>query len=160
MRAPLLAALMLPALAVGAAAHEYTLGPLTIEHPHARATAPGQEMGAVYFAVANSSDTADRLTGASTDVARSAETHVTTMDSAGVMRMRPVEGIDVPPDGRAELKPGGAHVMLVGLKAPLKAGTRFPLTVTFAKEGPVRVEVAVEAPGASSGHDRQAHGNH
>lgn len=158
MRAPFLAALLLPAFAAGAAAHEYALGPLTIDHPYARATAPGQETGVVYLAVVNRGDAADRLVRAATDAARSTEAHVTTMDAGGVVRMRPAKEIEVPPDGRAELRPGGAHLMLVGLKAPLVAGTRFPLTLTFAEAGAVRVEVAVEAPGAAAGHE--AHGTH
>jgi len=61
-----------------------------------------------------------------------------------VMRMREVDGIDVPPGQRVELKPGGMHIMFMGLKAPLKAGDSFPATLTFQKAGDVKVSVKVQ----------------
>ena len=60
--------------------------------------------------------------------------------------------VDVPAGGKTALEPGGLHVMLIGLKAPLKEGDKFPLTLTFAKAGKVDVEVIVEKPGAATGH--------
>ena len=62
--------------------------------------------------------------------------------------MRQVQSIDVPAGGTAELKPGGLHVMLIGLSQPLTLGTKIPLTLTFERAGPVTVEVMVEAAGA------------
>jgi copper(I)-binding protein len=53
----------------------------------------------------------------------------------GVMRMRPLEGLDVPKDGTVELKPGGTHVMLMGLKQPLQSGATLELDLKFEKSG-------------------------
>jgi len=65
------------------------------------------------------------------------------------MRMRPVEAISVTPGSTTKLEPSGLHVMLLNLKAPLKVGDRFPLTLTFEKAGSVSVEVTVEPVGAT-----------
>jgi len=69
-----------------------------------------------------------------------------------VMKMRPVEDIDVPPAAPVELKPGGLHIMLLGLTAPLKEGDSFPLTLTFAKAGEITVPVHIEGVAASMPH--------
>jgi copper(I)-binding protein len=61
--------------------------------------------------------------------------------------MRQVQAIELPAGKTVELKPGGLHIMLVGLKAPLKAGDRFPMKLTFAKAGEVTVDVMVQAAG-------------
>jgi copper(I)-binding protein len=64
------------------------------------------------------------------------------------MKMRPLPAVDIKAGGQAELKPGGMHIMLVGLAAPLKEGQTFPLTLTFEKAGKVEVTVTVEKAGA------------
>jgi copper(I)-binding protein len=142
------AALMAAAIAVAAQAHEFKLGDLLVVHPHARPSAG--RTGAAYFTV-ESRGAADRLVSAATPAAEKTELHSMTMEG-NVMRMRQVEGVDVPAGGKAALEPGGLHVMLIGLKAPLKEGDKFPLTLTFAKAGKVDVEVIVEKPGAATGH--------
>jgi copper(I)-binding protein len=122
---------------------------IEIDHPWARASAG--KTGVAYLTIVNRGTTDDRLVSASTPVAEKAEPHSTTSDN-GVMKMRPVDGIDVKAGGKAELKPGGLHLMLMGLKAPLKAGQSFPLTLTFEKAGAIDATVAVEKAGAMSGH--------
>jgi periplasmic copper chaperone A len=67
-----------------------------------------------------------------------------------VMKMRPISGVDIPAHKPVMLAPGGMHIMLIGLKSPLKAGQSFPLTLTFAKAGERTIDVAVE-PVAASG---------
>ena len=111
----------------------------------ARATAPGQTSGAVYATIVNNGG-GDALVGVSTG-AGSAMLHGN--DSAdGVARMRMMARLPVPARSRVKLAPGAAHVMLTGLKAPLAAGTKFPVTFQFAEAGPRTVEVAVVAAGA------------
>jgi copper(I)-binding protein len=111
----------------------------------ARATAPGQSSGAVYTTIVNHGG-ADELVGV-TSGARGAMLH--SNDSVdGVARMRMMASLPIPARSRVELAPGATHVMLGGLKAPLAAGTRFPVTFRFAKAGPRAVEVAVVAAGA------------
>jgi copper(I)-binding protein len=125
---------------------------IEIEHPFARATAVTAKTGAAYFTIVNSGASDDRLIAASSPVAEKSELH-TTIDDNGVMKMRPLAAIVVKAGERVELKPGGMHLMLTGLKAPLKVGQSFPLTLTFEKAGPVTVTVGVEKAGAASGHD-------
>lgn len=117
-----------------------------IENAWARATPGKAENGAAYLTIV--SPVADRLTAVSTPEAKTAELHEMTTQG-GIMKMRPLEnGIDLPAGQPVTLKPGGIHIMLMGLKQPLKKGESFPLTLTFEKGGTEQVNVAVEAPGA------------
>lgn len=119
---------------------------ITIEEPWTRATPPGAKIGAGYMKI--KSTTADRLVGASSPAAAKVELHVTEK-KGDVLRMREVKAYEI--KGTFELAPGGAHLMLVDLKAPLKEGTKVPLTLRFEKAGEVKVELQVRALGAS-GH--------
>lgn len=74
------------------------------------------------------------------------------------MKMRPVTSVELLPGKKVEFKPGGLHVMLIGLKQPLKQGAHFPLTLRFAHTPPVTVEVVVQATDATGPEGmRQAH---
>lgn len=124
---------------------------ITLEHVWARASAGAATTGAVYLTVTDNGRP-DRLIGVSTPAAATARVHETTDDN-GVMKMRPVDGIALEPGKPVAFKPGGYHVMLMGLKAPLQAGGSFPLTLTFEYAQPITVDVQVEAAGASAmGH--------
>ena len=140
-------------LAAAASARAQTAPGPTIEiaHPFARATAATAKTGAAYFTIVNTGTSDDRLIAASSPVAEKSEPH-STIDDNGVMRMRPLAGIEVKAGERVEFKPGGMHLMLTGLKVPLKLGQSFPLTLTFEKAGAVSVMVAVEKAGATGGH--------
>jgi hypothetical protein len=94
--------------------------------------------GAAYMIIRNIGNQPDRLVSAAGDVAAAIELH-TVENNNGVMAMRPVDSIDVPAGGQVELKPGGYHVMLVGLNQPLAPGDRFALTLQFERAGPVEV---------------------
>lgn len=124
-------------------------GTITVERPWARASAA--PTGAVFMSIRNDGE-ADRLLAVSSPVAAEVQLHVSEMDG-DIMRMRRVEGIDVPAHGRAVLQPGGYHVMLIGLKEPLKVGTTVPLTLDFAKAGKIEVTAPVEKAGAMQGAD-------
>ena len=126
-----------------ASAHEVTAGTLTISHPWARATAGSAKAGALYLTVANAGAEADRLLGVSTEVATRCELHLAGT-SGDVMTMQMVDEVEVPAGGSASFAPKGAHVMLMGLKAPLKKGTSFPAVLHFEKAGDVTVEVTVQ----------------
>ena len=153
----LLAALALACAALAAQtaqAHGFRLGAIAIGHPWARATAPGQPIGGGYLTLDNQGKSGDRLLGASTAVAARVELHSMTMDG-DVMRMRALDAIDLPAGRSVALKPGGTHLMLVGLKAPLKAGEKFPLKLRFEKAG--EVEVVVNVEGAAAGATAPMH---
>lgn len=139
--------------AFAASAHDYKVGELKIDHPWARATPGAIKTGAVYFSVTAQGDTPDRLIAVETPRAAKAEMHTQVMDG-DVMKMRPVSAIEVNPGEPTVLKPGGLHIMLVGLTAPMREKERFPMTLTFEKAGKVEVQIAVEAVGArDAGHD-------
>jgi copper(I)-binding protein len=122
---------------------------IAVEQPWARATPAGARTGAVYLTVANNANTADRLTGVSSDVAAKVQIHEMAVVN-GVMQMRqPVNGLAIPAGGSVMLKPGSYHVMLIGLKKALTAGETVPLTLTFANAGNISVTVPVKAMGAS-----------
>lgn len=138
------AALALSTLAAPAAlAHDYKVGDLAIKHPWSRETAPRAKTGAGYVTIVNGGAQADRLIGGSTPVAERLEIHSVSMDN-NIMRMRhQKDGVEVPAGGTLELKPGGYHIMLIGLKAPLKAGEAVPATLEFARAGKVDVTFTV-----------------
>ena len=123
-----------------------------VEAAWARPTVQGQTVGGAYLTLQSAQ--ADRLLGASTPVAGSVELHRMSMDG-DVMRMRSLDAIDLPAGRSVALKPGGTHLMLVGLKAPLKAGEKFPLKLRFEKAG--EVEVVVNVEGAAAGATAPMH---
>jgi copper(I)-binding protein len=157
-------------VASGCGGSDETTG-VTVSDPWARSTADGQTMGAAYMTITGGSED-DRLVAASapTDIAAETQIHETVaaedgtdtsmstsendMDrgtetdmemgtSTDAMTMREVEGIDVPADGTVTLEPGGYHVMLMDLAAPLTAGETFDLTLTFEEAGEQVVTVEV-----------------
>jgi copper(I)-binding protein len=142
-------------IALSASAKDYKLGPLTIAQPWARATPGAIKTGAVYLTVTTQGDSPDRLIGAETPRAGKAGLHAQIMDG-DVMRMRDVKAVEVNPGEPAVLKPGGLHIMLEQLAAPLREKDRFPLTLIFEKAGRIDVDVAVQSVGAmDAGRDMQ-----
>lgn len=136
------------AMSVGSsAAGDHRAGAIEIVRPHARATAAGQAVGSAYLSLKNGAG-ADKLLSATTQVASAVELHSMKMDG-NVMRMRQIDSITLPAGQTVELKPGGLHMMLMGLKAPLKAGSSFEMTLVFEKAGTSKVRFEVEAPGSS-----------
>lgn len=99
--------------------------------------------GALYMKIQNGG-VADKLLKAESDAAETVELHNVT-NEGGMMQMRPVPAIDVAAGGAVELKPGGFHVMLIGLKQELKPGESVHLKLTFEKAGVVQVQAPVRA---------------
>jgi periplasmic copper chaperone A len=144
----ILAALLLIAFTAPAAAHQVKVGDLLIVHPWSRAT-PGQSPnGAVFMKIENQGQAEDKLLSASSDVADIVQIHEHVMEG-DVAKMRPVDSIVLPAQSVTELKPGGYHIMLMGLKEPLVEYGTFNLTLTFEKAGSIEVEVQVEEAGAA-----------
>lgn len=144
-----LVGLLVALLPAAAFAHDYKLGALEIGQPWARATAPTAPTGGGFLTITNKGTTADRLVSASSPAAEKVQIHEMKMDG-NIMRMREVEhGLEIPPGATVTLAPGGFHLMMMGLKGPLKQGARVPLTLTFEKAGRIDVELAVEGMGAT-----------
>ena len=134
---------------------------ITVDGAWARTSPMMASAGAAYLTLTSSVD--DRLTGVAvdTDIAAKAELHETVMagdmtgDTAGdmsgsmpvssepTMMMQPVDGIDLPAGTAVELKPGGYHIMLLDLVAPLEIGQTFTITLSFEQAGSVEVPVTV-----------------
>ncbi|NUZ07392.1 copper chaperone PCu(A)C [Piscinibacter koreensis] len=149
-----LAAALLAAFALPSAAHDFKLGPLRIDHPCATSAPAGAANGAAYLrAIRNTGEEPDRLVGASTPVARAVEIHRSVVDARQVMRMRAVDGIDLPHKAEVRLRHSGEHhLRLIDLKQPLKYGDRLPMTLHFQKAGEREVTVWVQVPREASPH--------
>ncbi|KPF71699.1 hypothetical protein IP69_06030 [Bosea sp. AAP35] len=143
-----LAAAMLILTSAVALAHDFTVGPLKIDHPWTRATPSGAKVAGGYLTIQNSGSVPDRLVGVSSEIAGRIEIHEMAVRD-GIMTMRPLpEGLVVKPADKAELKPGGYHIMFMDLKRPVREGEPVKGTLQFEKAGTVAVEFAVQGIGA------------
>lgn len=142
-----------------ALAETYSAGGLQIGNPWARATPKGSTVTAGYLTITNKGTEADRLIGGSAAPASRFEVHDTVTEK-GVARMRQVTSLEIKPGQTVELKPGGMHVMLMGLKQPLSKGQTVKGTLVFEKAGTVAVEFTVQAIGAPSGGQGGGHKHH
>ena len=111
-------------------------------HTHGAMAHGGGGNGAVYVTITNRSAEPDALVSATTDAATTVELHE-TVHEGGVMKMRPRPKFEVAGGGRLEMKPGGNHIMLLGLKRDLKPGDTVSVTVTFEKAGRMTVDAPV-----------------
>jgi hypothetical protein len=137
-------------IVVPAGAAELAPVNVTVHAAWARATPPGMAVGAVYLTVLGGAQ-ADRLVDASTPRAAMTQIHVVS-EAAGMARMRPTDGVDVPARATVALAPQGTHIMLMDLPRPLVAGERFPLSLQFERAGKLDVTVEVRAPDAAPAH--------
>ncbi len=123
--------------------------PPAVHEAWARATPPGVTTGAVYLTLVGGTE-ADRIIGVRTDAAATAQLHTETSEG-GLLTMKKLDALAIPAKTRVELAPGHEHVMLMGLRGPLKPGDTIRLTLTFERAGDVAIEVPVrDARGASA----------
>jgi copper(I)-binding protein len=155
-RREMLVAAMLVAAVHLSFAHGVSKGDLVLDHPYATPSLSGVKNGSVYLrGIQNKGEKLDRLLSASSPAAARVELHRMTLDK-GVMRMREVPSIDLPPQSTTSLRHGGDyHLMLVELKQPLKDGDRFELTLNFERTGTQTVKVWVQTPRATSNTEHQ-----
>jgi len=133
--------LLLSATLLLAACGQQGAPDITLEKAWARPTV-GQAPGAVYVTIDNKGSSPDLLTGAFTDHAAMAMVHQNEVVN-GIARMRMAGEINIPANDRVEMVPGGTHIMLEGLRAPLKTGDRFNLVLKFKQSGDKTVDVTV-----------------
>lgn len=140
-------------LAAPAIAHDYQIGQLHIAHPWARALPPVAPAGAAYLRVENRGEASDTLIAAHTPIAERVEVHQ-HVQRDGLMSMQKVGDLSIGPGEDVAFEPGGYHLMMLGLKQPLVAGERFPLTLEFRNAGSIEVDFAIsEAAPVPAGHD-------
>jgi periplasmic copper chaperone A len=144
-------------LASGKKATSYRIGALVVEAPWARATPAGVQVGAGYVKVTNTGSEPDRLVGGSLASAATVEIHETQM-VGDVAKMRRVDkGLEIKPGQSVELAPHGHHLMLMGLKQPLKDGDVLQGTLVFEKAGTLAVEFRVRPAGSAAGGGGHSH---
>ena len=102
--------------------------------------------GAAYMTIENKGSEDDALIGADADVSEVVEIHEMVIDENNVMHMKPVEGqrLVIPAKSKVELKPGGYHIMFIGLKNQLKEGDVIDITLKFEKSGEMKVQAPVK----------------
>jgi len=139
-------------VAFAAQAQEFKAGNITIEHAWARPSAGTTKMSAAYMKLKNAGKEGDTLKSASSPVAAEVSIHENINDN-GVMKMRQVQGgLAIPAGGEVNLKPGGLHIMLMGLKQNLELGQTIPLKLSFANGGDTEIQAKIEKmPDAASG---------
>lgn len=126
----------------------------SVSKPWVRATVPGQSVAGAYMDITAKGNAA--LVGVASPVAAKAELHTMTMDG-GVMKMRPLDKLDLPAGKTVNLKPGGHHVMLVDIRRELKAGERVPLTLTVQDAHGARSTLKVDAEVRAAAGDHALH---
>ncbi|MEH6671883.1 copper chaperone PCu(A)C [Halopseudomonas sp.] len=135
-------------IAFPAVAHEYELGELYIDHPWARPLPPVVPSGAAYLRIQNRGAGTHTLLAARSPIADKVEVHE-HVHVDGLMKMQQVERLTIPAGETVTFAPGGYHLMMFGLKQPLVAGERFPVTLVFEEAGSIEVEVMIgDAPAA------------
>ena len=147
-----------------ASAEEIKVGSLTVSQAWSRATPKGAKVGAGYLKITNLGSNIDRLVEAKSVMAGRVEIHTMKMDN-GVMKMRRLaNGVELPAGKTVELKPGGRHLMFMGLTEGFKKGHPFKVTLVFERAGKLELEFGVEAIGAmaptsdkSGSHGHGAH---
>jgi len=146
-------ALLLAFVLTGPAlAHDFSVGPLTIDHPWGRPNLPDRP-AAAYLEISNAGDMPDRLVAIRSPEFGRVELHRSVMED-GMMKMLPVEGIDIPAGGSVALAPGGHHAMLFEASGQFAVGESYPLTLVFEKAGEITVEVSVETRGKAMDHGK------
>ena len=135
--------------------------PIVISQAQARASVGKMPNSAAFLQIENRGKNDDALLSASSPAAERVEIHSMNMEG-DVMKMRAVDSVDLKAENTISMKPGqGPHVMLFGLKKPLKAGDKFPMTLNFRKAGAVEVSVEVMDMAAhskhGSGHGHEEH---
>jgi periplasmic copper chaperone A len=124
------------------------LGNLVIEQPWSRASIGTSRPAAAYLTIRNKGKESDTLLAVRTPLSSKAEVHTTTK-KGGVMSMGPAGPVHIPAGGKISLAPGGMHIMMMKLKAPLNKGGTVKITLTFKNAGKVTVTAPVFGPGAT-----------
>jgi periplasmic copper chaperone A len=128
-------------------AREFRVGDIVVSSLWSRATPNGAKVGAGYMVIENRGNVADRLVGGSVEAAARFEIHDTVVEQ-GVMRMRQLPGLELPPGEAVEVKPGGRHIMFVDLEYPLSAEQNAKGRLQFERAGTIEVEYEVIRMGA------------
>ncbi len=158
---PILLTFIASAIAVQPAySGDITSGSMIIENPWSRATPKGAKVGAGYLNILNIGNVADRLVSAQSDISARVEIHTMKIDG-GVMKMRKLsDGLVIAPKSEVALKPGGYHLMFMGLKEPLKENQDFNVILTFKNAGQIDILFKTGRIGGSSPYPKEEAPSH
>ena len=137
----------------------HSMAAMKVTNGWIRATPPNAKMGAAYLTVMNHQDQADDLIGASSPLAEVVEIH-NVKEENGMMKMYPLDSLEVPAKGTATLKPGGYHIMLINLKQAPKLGELHTLTLKFRQAPDLIVELPVQHEAIYRGNDKSSIHHH
>jgi periplasmic copper chaperone A len=140
-------------------AADYKVGSIEIIAPWSRVTPKGAETAIGYMTIKNNGTTPDRLIGGSAEFANTFQMHSMTMEN-GVSKMRELKEVEIKPGQSIEFKPGGLHIMFVGVKHPLSKGEHVKGTLVFEHAGTVQIEYDVQGIGAQSAPRGMEHMQH
>ncbi len=143
-KAALLTSLLLASAGALAAAADN----VSVQDPYVRLAPPNAPATGAFMVIKNNGDKDVKVVKASNPASKVTELH-NHINDGGVMRMRPVQAIDIKAKGEAVLKPGGLHVMLIDLKTPMKEGDMIPITLGFDDGSSTQVEARVVKPTAA-----------
>ena len=121
---------------------------ISVQNPYVRLAPPNAPATGAFMVIKNNGDKDVKVLKADNPVSKVTELH-THLNEGGVMKMRPVPAIDVKAKGEAVLQPGGLHVMLIDLKAPMKEGDVVPITLTFDDGSSKKIDAKVVRPMAA-----------
>ncbi len=142
---------MIAGIGLGAIFPSPALADIRIENPWVRAsTGPN---AALFMTLVNTGETPEKLISAQIEACAHTELH-THVEENGVFRMREVEFIEIPAGGSTDLKPGGHHVMLMKIHAPLQEGGEVPVALSFEKQKGVSITAPVKAMAGECCHKR------
>jgi hypothetical protein len=129
---------------------------VAVVDPHVRMVPPGAMATAAFMVLKNSGDKVAKLVKAENSASKVTELH-THLNEGGMMKMRRVPSIDIKAKGEAALEPGGLHVMMIDLKAPLKEGDKVAITLVFDDGSSKKVEAPIRRPMPAADHSAQQH---
>lgn len=142
------------ALSLAAFSYSNAQEAITVTEAWVREVPPSSTLTAAYMNIANNGGEDDKLVSVSSTAAETTEIHLSSVDDKGVAKMEKVNEVAVPAGGTAELKPGGYHIMLIGLKEPLTDKENVEIVLEFEKAGKITVNAPVK------GMDKQSHEDH
>lgn len=145
-------ALIGAACAPASAPSQITSVGVTLEDPWVATTSGGATVGAGYVVINNPGPDLERLLSAESPRAARVELHEMSMTDDGVMQMRAVSAVDIPAGGSAALAPGGLHIMMFDITAPIAEGEEIPITLHFERQGDVDAVFIARPRTASMNH--------
>ncbi len=123
----------------------YAEGDIVVRDAWVREVPPGASVSAAYMTIENKGSQVDKLTALSSDAAENVEIHMSNVDENGIAKMERIKTLELPAGESLELKPGGMHVMLIGLKESLIGIESVTMNLSFEKAGDMLIKVPVKS---------------